>query len=201
MNSASLCSLTGRHKNPIPTRFLAPIDYLKIPALYSKCEINDKLVNYNKLQVSPPAEISIYGNELYGVRAPYIETGDLRRCFLCNAVYAGKWEGRLLCITKGYVFNQEPIWIEFQVYITALQRQNTKSKQIFPEKEYRVLSPNFHIHASVSDSYIPTIGLPILQTDPGLYKSLTDTWMCKFPEKEYISGIFVAEWTSVNVYI
>ncbi len=57
----------------------------------------------------------------------------------------------------------------------ALQRQNTEiSKQIFPEKEYRGLSPNFHIHASVSDLYIPTIGLPILleemqyvETDPG----------------------------------
>ena len=45
----------------------------------------------------------------------------------------------------------------------TLQRQNTKfSKQIFPEKEYRGLSPNFHIHASVSDLYIPTIGLPIV---------------------------------------
>ena len=33
---------------------------------------------------------------------------------------------------------------------------------IFPEKEYRGLSPSFHIHASVSDLYIPTIGLPIL---------------------------------------
>ncbi len=31
---ASLCSLAGRYDNPIPTRFLAPIDYLKIPALY-----------------------------------------------------------------------------------------------------------------------------------------------------------------------
>jgi hypothetical protein len=45
----------------------------------------------------------------------------------------------------------------------ALQRQNTEiSKQIFPEKEYRGLRPNFHIHASVSDLYIPTIGLPTL---------------------------------------
>jgi hypothetical protein len=33
MNSASLCSLAGRYDNPIPTRFLAPIDFLKIPAL------------------------------------------------------------------------------------------------------------------------------------------------------------------------
>jgi hypothetical protein len=45
----------------------------------------------------------------------------------------------------------------------ALQRQNTEIlKQIFPEKEYRGLSPNFYIHASVSDLYIPTIDLPIL---------------------------------------
>jgi hypothetical protein len=32
MNSASLCSLAGRFDNPIPPRFLAPIDSLKIPA-------------------------------------------------------------------------------------------------------------------------------------------------------------------------
>ncbi len=34
MNSASLCSMAGRYTNPNPTRFLAPIDCLKIPALY-----------------------------------------------------------------------------------------------------------------------------------------------------------------------
>jgi hypothetical protein len=33
MNSACLCSLAGRYDNPIPIRFLAPIDCLKIPAL------------------------------------------------------------------------------------------------------------------------------------------------------------------------
>jgi hypothetical protein len=33
MNSVSLCSLAGRYDNPIPPRFLAPIDSLKIPAL------------------------------------------------------------------------------------------------------------------------------------------------------------------------
>ncbi len=36
MNSASLCSLAGRYDNPIPTRLLAPIDCLKIPALKSR---------------------------------------------------------------------------------------------------------------------------------------------------------------------
>jgi hypothetical protein len=68
-----------------------------------------------------------------------------------------------------------------KVYRTSLQRQNTKiSKQIFPEKEYRGLSPNFHIHVYVSDLYIPMIGLRILLEEIcrpilGLYKSLTDT--------------------------
>jgi hypothetical protein len=63
----------------------------------------------------------------------------------------------------------------------ALQRKNTEiSKQIFSEKEYRVLGPNFHIHASVSDLYIPMIGLLILLEEicrpiQGFYKSLTDT--------------------------
>ncbi len=63
----------------------------------------------------------------------------------------------------------------------TLQRQNTEfSKQIFPEKEYRGLSPNFNIHASVNDLYIFTIGLLILLEEIcrpilGLYKSLKDT--------------------------
>ncbi len=65
--------------------------------------------------------------------------------------------------------------------IPTLQRQNTKiSKQLFPEKEYRGLSPKIYIHGSVSDLCIPTIGLPILLEEIcrpilGLYKSLTDT--------------------------
>ncbi len=80
-------------------------------------------------------------------------------------------------------------------------------KQIFPEKEYRGLSPNFHIHVSVSELYIPTMGLPFLLEGIcgrilGIYKSLTDAWILKlglseaaqFPEKEDINGIVVAVW-------
>jgi hypothetical protein len=45
----------------------------------------------------------------------------------------------------------------------TLQKHNTKnSKQIFPEKELRGHSLNFHILVSVGDLYIPTIDLPIL---------------------------------------
>jgi hypothetical protein len=55
--------------------------------------------------------------------------------------------------------------------LAALQRQNTKIlKQTFQEKEYRGLSPNFHIHVSVIDLYIPTIGLPILLEEIHVYR-------------------------------
>jgi hypothetical protein len=63
----------------------------------------------------------------------------------------------------------------------ALQRQNAENlKQIFPEKEYRGLSPNFYIHVSVSELYISTMGLPFLLEEIcgpilGIYKSRTDT--------------------------
>ncbi len=45
-NSARLCSLAGRYDNPIPTRFLAPIDCLKIPALKAVCIGGYEYVQY-----------------------------------------------------------------------------------------------------------------------------------------------------------
>ncbi len=63
----------------------------------------------------------------------------------------------------------------------TLQRQKAeKLKQIFPEKEYRSLSLNFHIHFTASELYISTMGLPFLLEEIcgpvlGIYKSLTDT--------------------------
>ncbi len=33
---------------------------------------------------------------------------------------------------------------------------------VFPGMELRALSPNFHIHVSVNDLYIPTFGPPIV---------------------------------------
>jgi hypothetical protein len=86
----------------------------------------------------------------------------------------------------------------------TLQRQNAENlKQIFPEKEYRGLSPNFQIHVSVSELYILTMGLPFLLEEIcgpilGIYKSLTGhinvesgAEATQFPEKEYINGIAV----------
>jgi hypothetical protein len=58
------------------------------------------------------------------------------------------------------------------------------SVYIFLFWELRGLSPNFHIHVSVSDLYIPRIGPHISSSRKGrpivgLYNSLTDTWMWK----------------------
>jgi hypothetical protein len=79
----------------------------------------------------------------------------------------------------------------------SLQKRKTKNlKHIFPEKELRGHSPSFHIHVSVSDLYIPTIGLPILMQEymyvdrSREYRSQTQA--SQFPEKKYINEIFVA---------
>jgi hypothetical protein len=65
--------------------------------------------------------------------------------------------------------------------IHSMQRKNSENlKQIFPGKEYRGLSPNFHIHVSVSELYIPMMELPFLLEEIcslilGIFKSLKDT--------------------------
>ncbi len=42
-----------------------------------------------------------------------------------------------------------------QICFHTLRRANTENwKQLFPEKELRGHSPNFHIHVSVSDLYV-----------------------------------------------
>jgi hypothetical protein len=75
-----------------------------------------------------------------------------------------------------------PVIVPYENEIAgSLQRQNAENlKQIFPEKEYRGLSPNFLIHVSASELYIPTMGLPALLEEIcrlilGIYKSLKDT--------------------------
>jgi hypothetical protein len=45
---------------------------------------------------------------------------------------------------------------------TAKTAYTENSKQIFPEMKLRGPSPDSYVHASVSDLYIPAVGLPIL---------------------------------------
>ncbi len=71
---------------------------------------------------------------------------------------------------------------------------NGNSVYIFLFWELRGLSPNFHIHVSVSDLYIPRIG-PHLSSSRngssivGIYNSLTDTWMWKLGLRPRIPDI------------
>jgi hypothetical protein len=63
-------------------------------------------------------------------------------------------------------------------------------KQIFPEKEYWGTSPNVNIHVSVSELYIPTMGLPFLLEEKCGPEIRAEA--AQFPEKAYINGIAVA---------
>jgi hypothetical protein len=90
----------------------------------------------------------------------------------------------------------------------ALQRHNTEnSKHIFPEKELRGLSPGFHIHVSMSDLYIPRIGLLILlqenmdrsweyinRSQTHKYGNLDYGRAIRFLGIQNINEIFVAVW-------
>jgi hypothetical protein len=67
--------------------------------------------------------------------------------------------------------------LAFALGAPTLQR---KSGFMHTEKKLRGLSPNFHIHVSVRDLFIPTIDLLILLQEIcgpilGIYTSLTDT--------------------------
>jgi hypothetical protein len=57
----------------------------------------------------------------------------------------------------------------------CIPRNERCTASLFPKQNYNVQSPNFHLHVSVSDLYIPRIGLlillqPNMQTDPGNIK-------------------------------
>jgi hypothetical protein len=63
---------------------------------------------------------------------------------------------------------------------TAHCKESTPKVQIFPEMKLRGLSLNSYVHVSMSDLYIPKIGLPTLLQKiggpiVGIYKSLTNT--------------------------
>jgi hypothetical protein len=63
MDSASLCSLAGRYDKPLPPRFLAPIDSLKIPALFRN-------LPYAARGMFPNTRESTHGLYFYTVHCP-----------------------------------------------------------------------------------------------------------------------------------
>jgi hypothetical protein len=85
-------------------------------------------------------------------------------------------------LVQGFIFERDlqmsKKCLGIQFVCTAKNQYNLK--QIFPEKELRGHSPNFHMHVSVGDLFIPTIDLPLLLHEicgpiQGIYKLLTDT--------------------------
>jgi hypothetical protein len=55
------------------------------------------------------------------------------------------------------------VHVESSSRVLTLQKHNTEnSKHVVTGKELRGFSPNSYIHDSVSDLYIPLVGLPIL---------------------------------------
>jgi hypothetical protein len=65
MNSASLCSLAGRYDNPIPPRFLAPIDCLKIPALLE--EICGSILGHMNVEIGAEAALFLEKEYIKGI--------------------------------------------------------------------------------------------------------------------------------------
>ncbi len=115
---------------------------------------------------------------------------------LCAELPRNRFSQSRLCIKLAACRGTKPLY--------TLQKHNTEnSKQIFPKKVLRGLSPNFHILCQWAIYIFPQsvylfccrkICGPILW----IYKSLTDKWMwigteaAQFLCWEYINGIFVA---------
>ncbi len=66
-------------------------------------------------------------------------------------------EGDLDPQMKGWYISSIDVWFQFMYS----QKWNCPAF-LFPKQNCNVLSPNFHIHVSVCDLYIPRISLPIL---------------------------------------
>ncbi len=60
------------------------------------------------------------------------------------------------------IFVKKYVKYMYKACQTSALPDSKNLKQIFPERELRVHSPNFHIQVSVSNLYISTIELPIL---------------------------------------
>jgi hypothetical protein len=100
-------------------------------------------------------------------------------CRVCIAVINSYMSCRrvFLCFSLLYSANEGPVIIQYKllVLVYVFQKRNCVAS-LFPNQNYNVLSPSFHIHVSVSDLCILRIGLPILlQPILGIYKLLIDT--------------------------
>jgi hypothetical protein len=99
MNSASLCNLAGRYDNPIPPRFLAPIDSLKIPALYSRLQAATckGYVCYGcQLQEIPCKKMSVIGAGRLSVTGSWY-----KKTSIIGSTPAGRMSGMAVTLQPG----------------------------------------------------------------------------------------------------
>jgi hypothetical protein len=74
-----------------------------------------------------------------------------------ESTYHGRYHELALQMKKG------PVRIQYKFLVKILVFLEMKLQgSLFPNRNYNFLFPNFHIHVSVSDLYIPRIGQPIL---------------------------------------
>ncbi len=93
MNSASLWSLAGRYENPIPPRCLAPIDFLKIPALIL-LRLQEKML-FVLICCVRKNSFGIRGKILLRLRGKILFVLEERFCCACKEKFC--WVGVMNC--------------------------------------------------------------------------------------------------------
>ncbi len=115
MNSASLCSLAGRYDNPLPPRFLAPIDSLKIPA--QKCSVGPQIHKVHTYTEYHSVSPLVGGHTCLRVRgwgSPNYWRKSLALCLLCAQIATTQKRQNLWRTKQG-----GDIWIPLRPYTST----------------------------------------------------------------------------------
>ncbi len=111
-SSTRLCSLTGRYDNPVPPRFLAPIDCLKIPAQVDVVKQHKENIKLSKIVI-------------LNCRSHRVPGSDLCEC---EASTCEGWPTFLQCACAGAQPHPLPCQrarAGGQVFITHTEMENT----------------------------------------------------------------------------
>ncbi len=120
MNSASLCSPAGRDDNPIPTRFLAPLDCLKIPA-----QVTGLTLNYTAKTKCRKFETNIPRKGISGPQSQFPHS-----CFCERIIYSHHGSA---CSAGG---NMQTDPGNIQIAQRHMNVEIEAEAALFPEKEY-----------------------------------------------------------------